>query len=40
MAPHNFGGHKQAAINASRHAIQELNKALQYRARQDTKKGK
>ena len=39
-APHNFGGHKAAAINASKAALVELNKALQFRAAVDTKKGK
>lgn len=39
-APHNFGGHKAAAIAASRAAIAELNKALLFRAVVDTKRGK
>ena len=39
-APHNFGGHKQAAINASRQAVKQLNEAMRYRAKQDTKQGR
>ena len=39
-APHDFGGHKKSAIKASEHAIEELHKALKYRANQDTKHGK
>ena len=34
-APHDFGGHKAAAIRASDDAIRQLNLALAYRARQD-----
>jgi hypothetical protein len=34
-APHDFGGHKQAAIRATDEAIRQLNFALQYRGRQD-----
>lgn len=34
-APHNFGGHKAAAIAASRKAIVQLRKAMAYRARKD-----
>jgi hypothetical protein len=34
-APHNFGGHKAAAIQATRAAIAELRAALAFRARQD-----
>ncbi len=34
-APHNFGGHKAAAIAASRKAIAQLEKAMAYRARRD-----
>lgn len=36
-APHNFGGHKAAAIAASRKAIVQLRKAMAYRARKDGK---
>jgi multidrug efflux pump subunit AcrA (membrane-fusion protein) len=39
-APHDFGGHKAAAIHASRKAIEQLRLALRYRAIQDTKKGR
>jgi hypothetical protein len=39
-APHNFGGHKAAAINASRAAIAQLGQALKFRAVQDTRHGK
>ena len=34
-APNNFGGHKAAAINASRAAIQELRASLAFRAQED-----
>jgi hypothetical protein len=34
-APHDFGGHKAAAINASREAIAQLQQALEYRAHRD-----
>jgi hypothetical protein len=34
-APHDFGGHKVAAIRDSRAAIIELRAALAYRARMD-----
>ena len=34
-APHDFGGHKEAAIRATRAAIEELRRALAYRARMD-----
>ena len=36
-APHDFGGHKVAAIRDSRAAIKELRAALAFRARQDRK---
>jgi hypothetical protein len=36
-APHNFGGHKTAAIAASKKAIMQLRKALAYRAKVDHK---
>jgi hypothetical protein len=39
-APHNFGGHKEAAIRDTRKAIEQLRKALHYRAKEDTKRGK
>jgi hypothetical protein len=39
-APHDFGGHKAAAIEATRHAIEQLRLALAYRAAQDTKHGR
>jgi hypothetical protein len=32
-APHNFGGHKMAAIRATDEAIRQLSFALQYRGR-------
>ena len=32
-APHDFGGHKDAAIKASDEAIRQLNLALAYRPR-------
>ncbi|MGD0236538.1 MAG: hypothetical protein ABSC55_18610 [Syntrophorhabdales bacterium] len=34
-APHDFGGHKQEAIEASENAIRELKLALAYRAKQE-----
>jgi hypothetical protein len=34
-APHDFGGHKAAAIEACRAAIQQLRQALAYRAAHD-----
>ena len=39
-APHNFGGHKGEAIQASRRAVEQLRLALRYRAHQDTKHGR
>ena len=39
-APHDFGGHKASAIQASRNALAQLRAALKYRAAQDTKHGK
>lgn len=36
-APHNFGGHKAAAIAQCQKAINQLNKAMAYRARRDRK---
>ena len=37
QAPHNFGGHKAAAIQASKKAVMQLRKALAYRAKADNK---
>lgn len=34
-APHDFGGHKAAAIQASNNAIRQLDLALKYRAVRD-----
>ena len=34
-APHNFGGHKAAALNASRAALAELRASLAFRAQRD-----
>ena len=34
-APHDFGGHKAAALRDSRAAIEQLRKAMAYRARED-----
>ena len=34
-APNDFGGHKGAALNASRAAVNELRAALAFRAQQD-----
>jgi hypothetical protein len=34
-APHDFGGHKAAAIRDSRAAVEQLRRALAYRARMD-----
>ena len=36
-APHDFGGHKAAAIQATDNAIRQLNLALAYRGREDRK---
>jgi hypothetical protein len=36
-APHDFGGHKAAAITATDNAIKQLNFALAYRGRMDHK---
>ncbi|MBZ5620072.1 MAG: hypothetical protein LAQ69_15310 [Acidobacteriia bacterium] len=36
-APHDFGGHKAAAMRATDEAIKQLNFALQYRGREDRK---
>ena len=37
-APHNFGGHKAAAIADCERAIIQLRKALAFRAREDRKR--
>jgi hypothetical protein len=34
-APHDFGGHKAAAIRDSRAAIEQLSRAMAYRAREE-----
>jgi hypothetical protein len=34
-APHDFGGHREAAIKASDAAIRQLNLALAYRGKED-----
>ena len=34
-APHDFGGHKAAAIRDSRAAIEQLRRAMAYRERED-----
>jgi hypothetical protein len=39
-APHDFGGHRAAAIQASKNALAQLHQALKYRAAVDTKHGK
>jgi hypothetical protein len=39
-APHDFGGHKAAALESSKKAVADLKEALAYRAAVDTKKGK
>jgi len=36
-APHNFGGHKAAAIAQCQKAINQLHKAMTYRAKKDRK---
>jgi hypothetical protein len=36
-APHDFGGHKAAAIRSTDNAIRDLNLALAYRGREDRK---
>jgi hypothetical protein len=37
-APHDFGGHRAAAVEASQHAIEQLRLALAYRAGADAQK--
>jgi hypothetical protein len=37
-APHDFGGHKAAAMQASREAIVQLREALKYRGAQDRRR--
>jgi hypothetical protein len=39
-APHDFGGHKAKAIEATRHAVEQLKLALVFRAKEDTRHGK
>jgi hypothetical protein len=39
-APHNFGGHKAEAIAACQKAVNQLNKALAFREKEDAKKMK
>lgn len=39
-APHDFGGHKAAAIASSNQAIRDLQEALKYREMKDTQHGK
>jgi hypothetical protein len=34
-APHDFGGHKAAAISASREAVRQLRDAINYREREE-----
>jgi hypothetical protein len=34
-APHDFGGHKAAAISSSKAAVRDLKLALAYRAKED-----
>ena len=34
-APHDFGGHKAAAIQSSRRAVEQLKLALAFRAKED-----
>jgi hypothetical protein len=34
-APHDFGGHKAAAVHASREAVAQLRMALEFREEQD-----
>jgi len=39
-APHDFGGHKAAAIHDSRQALEQLRLALQFRERRDNQRGR
>ncbi len=39
-APHDFGGHKAAAVEASRRAVEQLRLALAFRAGEDTRRGR
>ena len=34
-APHDFGGHREAAVHASEEAVRQLNFALAYRGERD-----
>jgi hypothetical protein len=36
-APHDFGGHKAAALRASHEAVTQLKEALRYRGKEDHK---
>lgn len=36
-APHDFGGHKAAAMQSCRNAVRDLNLALAYRGKEDRK---
>lgn len=35
QAPHDFGGHKAEAIEASKKAVKQLQKAIKYRAKKE-----
>ena len=39
-APHDFGGHKAAAIAAAEKTVKQLHKTLKFREKADGKKGK
>lgn len=39
-APHDFGGHRAAALQDSKKALEQLRLALQYREQVDNKRGK
>lgn len=39
-APHDFGGHKAAALQESRQALEQLKLALQYREKADNQRRK
>jgi 5'-deoxynucleotidase YfbR-like HD superfamily hydrolase len=39
-APHDFGGHRRKALDASKEAVKQLRKAIAYKAKQERKQEK
>ena len=37
-APHDFGGHREAAMRSTGEALRDLNEALRFRGREDRKR--